>query len=457
MMRLSGSEATRRAVLKRAESRATRIAARLLATIVAAAILVAATAGAVAPAKSPVSPLAGLDAIYPELYAFYLDVHQHPELSLKEVRTAERLAAAMKRGGYEVTTGVGGTGVVGVLRNGTGPTVLLRAELDALPVIEDTGLPFASTVPGVMHACGHDIHMAALVGAATLLARSKNRWRGTVLLVGQPAEETAGGARAMLSDGLFTRFPKPSYAIAVHDDSNLPAGKVTWVAGYVMANVDSVDLTIFGKGGHGAHPEATVDPIVIASRTVLALQTIVARENNPLDPAVVTVGSIHGGAKHNIIPDEVRLQLTVRSYRPEVRAALLAAIARIAKGEAAAAGAPREPAIAVSEGQAATYNDPALTKRLAIALARQLGAENVIEGRPEMAAEDFGEFGAAAGAPSVQLRIGAVEPSRFEEARQSHTTLPSLHSSAFAPDWERTIRTGATVLMVAAMELLGRP
>ena len=260
----------------------------------------------------------------------------------------------------------------------------------------------------------------------------------------------------MLKDGLFTRFPKPDFAIALHDSASLPAGQIEYVPGYALANVDSVDITIFGRGGHGAYPHTTVDPIVIAARTIMALQTIVARENSPLDPAVVTVGSIHGGTKHNIIPDEVRLQLTVRSYKDDVRKRLLAAIARIAKAEAAGAGAPKEPEIAVTDGTPATYNDPALTRRIAAALSRSFGEKNVLEGEPVMGGEDFSEYGRA-GVPALIFWVGAVEPARFEKAKASGAPLPSLHSSEFAPDRRPTIRTGVSALTLAALELLGKP
>ncbi len=415
--------------------------------------------------KTPAA-VSGLDAAYPQLEALYLDLHQNPELSGKETKTAAKLAERLRSLGYQVTTGVGGTGVVGVLKNGTGPTVLLRTELDALPVEEKTGLAYASkatakdpsgkAVP-VMHACGHDVHMISWTGAATLLARSKDRWRGTVLMIAQPAEETVQGAQAMLADGLLSRFPKPDFAVAVHDKADLPAGKVGFVAGYVLANVDSVDVTLFGRGGHGAKPETTVDPIVMAARTVLALQQLVSREKDPLEPAVVTVGSIHGGFKHNIIPDQVHLQLTVRSYTAEVRKQLLDGIVRIAKAEAALSMAPREPEVRFSEPANATYNDPGVTHRLAAMLARELGQENVVEGKPEMIAEDFGEFGRAAGVPSVWLRVGAAEPARYEAAMKRGEPLPSLHSATFAPDRERTIRTGVSVLTLSALELLAKP
>jgi amidohydrolase len=412
------------------------------------------------------SPLDGLDQMYPQLDALYLDLHKSPELSMKEQRTSARMGDELRKLGYEVTAGVGGTGVVGILRNGKGPTVLLRTELDALPVEEKTGLPYASTATGVnpagqtvpvMHACGHDAHMAGWTGAAALLARSKDRWRGTVMMVGQPGEETVQGAKAMIGDGLFKRFPKPDFSVAVHDSSDLPAGKVYFVPGYGMAGVDSVDLTIFGRGGHGAKPNTTIDPVVIAARTVLAIQTLVSREKDPLEPAVVTVGSIHGGNRYNIIPDEVKLQMTVRSYKPEVRKLLLEGIERIAKAEAAAARAPKEPAIKFSEQQDPTFNDPAVTQRLAAAIAKQIGKENVQEARPEMVAEDFGEFGKAAGVPSVLLRVGAAEPAKYEASLKSGTPLPSLHSSGFAPDRERTIKTAATALTLSALELLGKP
>jgi hippurate hydrolase len=306
-----------------------------------------------------------------------------------------------------------------------------------------------------MHACGHDIHMAGWTGAAALLARHKDLWRGTVVMVGQPGEEVVQGARAMIADGLFKRFPKPDFALAVHDTSDEPAGKVLIVPGFGMASVDSVDVTIFGRGGHGAKPHTTVDPVVVAARTVLALQTLISREKDPLEPGVITVGSIHGGTKHNIIPDEVKLQITVRTYNPAVRKQLLEGIARIARAEAASANAPREPEVKVSEPQDATYNDPALAHRLEAALARRLGKANVVEGKPEMVAEDFGELGKAAGVPSVLIRVGAVEPRKHAAAIAAGTPLPSLHSATFAPDRERTIRTDSSVLVLATLELLG--
>ncbi|MFN2549432.1 MAG: amidohydrolase [Myxococcales bacterium] len=412
------------------------------------------------------APVAGVDQIYPHLDALYIDLHKNPELSSHEEKTAAKMADELRKLGYEVTTGVGGTGVVGVMKNGQGPTVLLRTELDALPIEEKTGLPYAShvtatdpngkTVP-VMHACGHDIHMSSWVGAATLLSQQKDRWRGTIVMVGQPAEETVKGAEGMIKDGLVKRFPRPDYCVAVHDSHDAPAGKVMVTPGYALANVDSVDVTLFGKSGHGAHPEATVDPIVIAAKTVLAWQTLVSREKDPFDPVVLTVGSIHGGTKYNIIPDSVALQITLRTYKPEVRKLMLEGIARIAKAESVAANSPKEPIVKVAESANATYNDPALSRRLLSMLGRELGEQNVSEWHPEMVAEDFSELCKAAGSPGVQLRIGAVEPSRFAQAQKSGEALPSLHSSGFAPDRERTIKTGVEVLTLSALELLAKP
>ena len=425
---------------------------------------IAAVLSIAASSLSAQTPL-GLDTLYPELEKLYIDLHQTPELSRQEVKTAAKLAERFRRLGYEVTENVGGTGVVAILRNGKGPTVLVREDMDALPVEERTGLPYASkvtatdengaTVP-VMHACGHDVHMTSLVGAATLLMQSKSRWRGTVVLVAQPAEERGGGAIGMIRDGLFTRFPKPDFAIGLHDSARLPAGKVSWVSGFACANVDSVDVTIFGRGGHGAYPHMTIDPIVIAARTVVALQTLVARENDPLDPAVITVGSFHGGTKHNIIPDEAKLQLTVRSYKDDVRKRLLAGIERVTKAEAAAAGAAKEPSVRVTEGTPAMYNDPGLTHRIAGVFERSFGKENVLEDQPVMGGEDFSEFGRA-GIPSLQFNLGAVEPAKYEAARKNGTPLPSLHSSEWAPNRETTLKMGTATLTTAALELLGKP
>ncbi|WNG48959.1 amidohydrolase [Archangium minus] len=437
----------------------------LLALVLAANTWAPGSARAATPAKAPSPVLQGLDGLYPELDALYRDLHQNPELSHQEEKTAAKLAERLRKLGFEVTEKVGGHGVVALLRNGKGPTVLLRTDMDALPVEEKTGLPYASQVKAkdetgqsvsVMHACGHDVHMTTWLGTATLLARSKDRWRGTLMMVGQPAEERGSGARQMLEDGLYKRFPKPDFAVAVHNSATAAAGTVEYVSGYALANVDSVDITLYGKGGHGAYPHTTVDPIVLAARTILSLQTIVSREKSPLEPAVVTVGSIHGGTKHNIIPDEVKLQLTVRSYKPEVRKQLLSAIERVVNAEATAASAPRKPEVAVTEGTPATYNDPELTKRLIGAVTRVLGAENIREAQPVMGGEDFSEYGLA-GVPAVLLWLGTVEPKRHAEAKAAGVTLPSLHSPLFAPDRERTLRTGVTTLTTSALELLGKP
>jgi hippurate hydrolase len=412
-----------------------------------------------APSKSQI------DAIYPQVESLYMDLHRNPELSLHEEKTAVKIADQLRRLGFEVTTGVGGTGVVGVLKNGAGPTVMIRAELDALPVLEKTGLPYASHVTTknddgvdvpVMHACGHDLHMAIGIGTARLLAENETSWRGTFIYVGQPAEERVMGAAAMLKDNLFTRFPRPDYAITLHDTPDLPAGKVGYTSGYELANSDALDVTIFGRGGHGARPQLTVDPIVIAARTILAWQTIVSRELDARDPAVITVGSFHGGTKHNIIPDEVHLQLTVRSYKDEVRKHLLESIGRIAKAEAEAAGAGKPPLLQIVESTKAVYNDPALTQRIAATLQQTLGAANVEEMLPIMASDDFSEYGHA-GVPAVDFWLGAVEPARFEAAKRSGEILPGLHSALFAPDRGPSLRTGIEAESAAVLALLGNP
>jgi hippurate hydrolase len=409
--------------------------------------------------------LQDLEGLYPELDALYRDLHQTPELSMQEEKTAAKLAAKLRALGFEVTQKVGGHGVVGILRNGPGPTVMVRTDLDALPVEEKTGLPYSSkvtakdhegkTVP-VMHACGHDMHMSVWTGVATLLAKSKAHWKGTVMMVGQPAEELGQGAATMLKAGLFKRFPKPDFALAVHNSSTAASGTVEYVPGFALASVDSVDVTLYGKGGHGAYPHTTVDPVLLAARYVVSLQTIVSRERNPLEPAVVTVGSIHAGTKHNIIPDEAKLQITVRTYKPEVRAQILAAIERIAKGESLAAGSPRPPEVKITEGTPATYNDPELTRRVVGAVGRVLGTQNVKEASPVMGGEDFSEYGRA-GVPAALLWIGTVDPAKHQEAQKAGATLPSLHSPVFAPDRERTLRTGVTALTTAALEVLGQP
>ena len=423
-----------------------------------AALFIAAAAGA----QGTGTVTAEVQAAYPRAEALYIELHKAPEISFREKETSARLAKELREAGYEVTTEVGRTGIVGVLRNGAGPTVMLRTELDALPVTEATGLAFASTVRtkddggtevGVMHACGHDIHMAAWISTARIMAGTRNQWKGTLLLVGQPAEEIVAGARAMLEDGLFTRFPKPDYALAIHDDAQRPAGEIGFHAGPIFSNSDALTIRIFGRGGHGARPETTVDPVVIAARTVLSLQTIVSREVSPFDPAVITVGTIHGGTKYNIIPDEVTIQLSVRSFTKPVREHLMSAIARIVKAEAAGAGAPREPLIERTGGTDALVNDSALTTRISGALLRELGPRQVKATQPEMVSEDFSAY-RAAGVPTLMLRIGAAERTKYDAAMKSGTGLPSLHSSQFAPDREPTIKAAIAAEVLALRELM---
>ncbi|MBI3940208.1 MAG: amidohydrolase [Acidobacteria bacterium] len=406
----------------------------------------------------------------------YRSLHTNPELSYGEEKTAALLARELRSSGYTVTEKVGkfsqpglqAFGLVALMKNGEGPTVMVRTDMDALPVEEKTNLPYASRVRArnemgeevsVMHACGHDVHMTSFLGAAKALSQMKDRWRGTLMLVGQPAEERGAGARAMLDDGLYARFGKPDYAVALHDDASLEAGKVGVCEGYALASVDSVDIAVRGVGGHGAYPHTTKDPVVLASELVVALQTIVSRENSPLDPGVVTVGSIHGGSKHNVIPDEVHLQLTVRSYKEEVRRRMLASIERIARGLALAAGIPpdRAPLVRVGEATPATYNNPELTRRLGAALKNALGPDSVVARDPVMGGEDFGRFSLQGQIPVSLIWLGAVDPQRVEQSRKQGIPLPSLHSSEFAPLAEPTLRTGVKALTSMALELFRKP
>ena len=406
-----------------------------------------------------------VDALYPDLDAIYVQLHQHPELSGREEKTAALLGARLQKLGFAVTQKVGGFGLVAVLKNGAGPTVLVRTDLDALPVEEKTGLPYASTQTGLgddgqkvglMHACGHDVHMTVWLGAATRLAKDLTAWHGTLVFVGQPAEEKGTGAKAMLADGLLTRFPKPDVAIALHDTNNLPSGSIGWVKGFALANVDTVEVTLYGRGGHAAYPDNSVDPIVLAAKTVLSLQTLVSREVSPLDPAVVTVGSIHGGTKSNIIPDEVKLQLSVRSYRAEVRKALRDGIIRIARAESVAARSPKEPLITIDEGPMAVFNDPDTVARVTAALGLTLGEANVVETERVMGAEDFGELSRSGGFPGVMLWLGAADPAKFAAAKAKGEALPAMHSALFAPDKERTLKTGVTALTAAVIALANK-
>ena len=409
------------------------------------------------------SSASDVDAIYPDIETLYKDLHRNPELAFQETQTVAKLSARLKALGFEVTTGVGKTGIVAIMKNGAGPTVMLRTELDALPVAEKTGLPFASIVTTknaagqlvpVMHACGHDIHMSAWAGTARIMAEHKDRWRGTLMLVGQPAEETLSGAAAMLEDGLFKRFPRPDFALSLHDDDTMPSGTIGYHAGLFRAMSDRVEITVYGRGGHAAMPHNTIDPVVLASRIVLSLQTIVSRENNPAEPIVITVGSIHGGTQGNIIPDEVKLELSVRTLTPQVRTRTLAAIRRIAKGEADAAGAPREPLVtAPAVTPLPVVNDSALISRLAGALKRELGDQHVVEMPAKMTSEDFAFYGAA-GVPSALLHIGAVNPVQLEDARKTGIPVPAPHSPEWAPEYEPTIKGAIRAEVTALLELL---
>lgn len=409
-----------------------------------------------------------LAAGMPQLMELYRDLHEHPELSLQEFRTSAKLAAIARELGFEVTEGIGGTGVVAVIRNGAGPTVMIRADMDALPVVEQTGLPYASKqvgVPasgietGIMHACGHDTHMTGWVGAAQLLVAHKDKWQGTLVMILQPAEEAGNGAYRMLADGLFARFPRPDYAIAFHDAAQFPAGMIGYTPGYALANVDAVDIEIPGIGGHGAYPHTTKDPIVLASAIVMKLQTLVSRETNPTDSAVVTVGSFHAGAKHNIIPDKAHLQITVRSYSDESRKLLLDGIARIARGEAVAAGMPEDkmPVVTVDPTYTpSTYNDPGFTGRIASLFADRFGEQRVVQVPPVMGGEDFSEYRRAAPdqVQSLIFWVGGVSEPEWKRAQAGEISLPSLHSPFWAPDAEKVIATGAEALAAAAMDLM---
>lgn len=409
-----------------------------------------------------------VDKELPSLVTLYQELHADPELSLQEEKTAARIAKELRAAGLEVTEKVGGHGVVGVLKNGPGPVLLLRTDLDGLPVKEQTGAPYASTkvtpdLTGqpqpVMHACGHDIHMASFIGAARTLVALKDQWKGTLVMIGQPAEERVMGARLMLRAGLYSRFPKPDKALALHCASDMAHGTVGLVPGHALANVDSVDIVVRGLGSHGSMPHLGKDPVVLAAQIVLALQTIVSREVKPGDPAVVTVGSIHGGAKHNIIPDEVRLQLTLRSYRAETRVHLIESIKRITRAMAEAAGMPPEkmPEVIVSEESAsALYNQPEFAEAVRKSLEKELGKEQVIPREPSMGAEDFSEFGMTADkVPLCMFWLGTLPPEKVREAKEQGKNPPSLHSPFFKPEPAPTIRTGVRALTAAALDVLG--
>ena len=406
----------------------------------------------------------------PDLIALYRDLHANPELSMQEVRTPRLLAPQMRELGFEVTEGVGETGVVSVMENGLGPVLMLRADMDGLPVVEQTGLPYASKVhgkarsgveTGVMHACGHDTHMTAFIGAARRLAAMKDQWSGTLVMVLQPGEETGEGARAMLDDGLFTRFPKPKYALAFHDAAMLPAGIIGVTSGYALANVDSVDINVQGVGGHGAYPHTTRDAIVLGSRIVTTLQTLVSREIDPQDPAVVTVGSFQGGAKHNIIPDEAKLQLTVRSYKPEVRQRLLRGIERIVRGESIAAGVPddrmSDVTIRENEYTPATFNTETLSAHALSLFTQHFGRDRVVSTPAVMAGEDFGRYRLAdPDIESLIFWVGGTPQDQWDAAGGDHHKLPSLHSPFWAPDAEAVISTATEALTIVSLDLLAK-
>ena len=424
------------------------------------------------------TPQSLADAELPSLLGIYKDIHSHPELSGYEERTASLVAKELRAAGCQVTEHLGkyenskhkAYGVVGVMKSGNGPMVLVRTDMDALPVEEETGLPYASKLVAkndegkdvhVMHACGHDAHIAAFIGTARSLGKLKDQWHGTIVFVAQPAEEIGTGARALLKDGLYDRFGKPNFALGFHDKADLEAGHIGVTEGYTSANVDSVDVTVRGVGGHGGYPHKIKDPIVLAAEIINAWQTIVSRENNPLDPVVLTVGSIHGGTKHNIIPDEVKMQITVRTYKPKVRERVLADIDRIAKGCAAAAGIPAELAPIVSVPKdlvaLATYNNPELTKRLVAVWKKSLGDENVEIVDPTMGGDDFSEYSLPDHSiPAVYFHFGAVDPAKIAESKQTGKELPTLHSSKFAPVPDPTIRTAIIGMTTAVLDLMKR-
>ncbi len=427
---------------------------------IAALLLLQASAASLS-AVEPGEVKAWVSDNLPGVMEDYVYLHQNPEVSFEEEQTAQYVGGKWREAGFEVTQNVGGFGVVAVLKNGSGPTVMLRTDLDALPVTEATGLPFASkqtvttasgAVSGVMHACGHDIHMSNLIGVARFMASHKDDWSGTLMLVGQPAEERGAGARAMLADGLFDRFPRPDYAMALHCESATAAGTVAVSPGYSMANVDSVDITVKGKGGHGSAPETAIDPIVQAAELVMAMQTIVSREVKPSEAAVVTVGAINGGTKHNIIGDTCHLQITVRSYTQEVRTLVLAAIKRKALAIADSYAAPK-PDIKLSEGTPALRNDDNLTAAAQESFRKAIGSQNVKPMAPVMGGEDFSQFGLA-GVPIVMYRLGVISSERLARLKEAGQNPPSLHSAYFYPDAAQALPIGMQTMITATVDLM---
>lgn len=399
--------------------------------------------------------------------AMYKEMHRSPELSLQEEKSAARIAKRLRELGFDVKTGIGGHGVVGLMKNGSGPTVMIRGDMDALPIVEETGLPYASQVRveredgstvGVMHACGHDVHQTCLVASAETLVKLRDSWQGTLMILAQPAEEIGAGARMMIEDDVFKKSVTPDFCLALHVSSAEPAGVVAYTSGWALANVDSVDITVFGRGGHGSRPNETVDPIVAASHVVLALQTIVSRRLDPTEPGVVTVGSIHAGSKHNIIPNEAKLQLTVRSYGEETRSLLLESIKQITRDTCKALGCERAPEVVIRDHEftPSTYNDPGLAERAGKIIAGVIGTEKVKQTKPVMGGEDFGRYAATLDVPGFIFWLGSVPQARYEASqRAGGEPLPSIHSSKYYPDPEPTIRTGVRCMTAVALDLFG--
>lgn len=431
-----------------------------------AASLVAATCLAFAPAHAT-DLQKSVAQDYPYLFSLYKHLHTHPELSFKEVETAKRIGDELELAGFAVTRQFGGEGLVAVMKNGEGPTLLIRSDMDALPVAEQSGVPYPSTVKSieqtgqevsVMHACGHDVHMSVLVGTARRMEALRSEWSGTLILIGQPAEERGAGAKLMLKAGLFEKFPRPDFNLALHVSPTLAAGKMGFVSGYGFANVDSVDIFVKGIGGHGAYPHMTKDPVVLASQIVLALQTLVSREMSPLDSGVVTVGAFNAGAKHNVISDGAHLQLTVRTYSDEVRTHLLDGIKRIALGQAKSFGMPEShmPEVTIKdEYTPSLYNHPDLTARMKQAIAGEIGEANVVDENPVMGGEDFARYGRQEPKiPSLMMRLGSISAEKIKAAQNGGPALPSLHSSRYAPLPETTITTGVASMTAAALDIL---
>lgn len=409
----------------------------------------------------------------PNLVATYKGLHTHPELSHHEEHTSALLAAELRKAGYSVTERVGkypdgsqAYGVVAILQNGPGRRLLIRTDLDALPVTEETGLDYASQVRtkndsgqdvGVMHACGHDIHITTMIGTARALAALKKQWHGTVMLIGQPAEEVVDGAHAMLADHLYERFGTPDEAIALHDTNTRAAGTVSVTSGAALAGMTSIDVVLRGVGGHGARPQEGKDPVVMAGEFIVQAQTIVSRQQNPRDPTVVTIGDVHGGAKRNVIPEEVKLELSARAFNDKAMQIIIDGVKRTAQGVALSAGVPadRAPIVTLAESTPVTYNDPALTARVKTALVAALGAQNVFDEDPIMVSEDFGQFGLEGHKiPTVMFWLGAMNSARFASAQADGKLLPGLHTARFQPDPEPTLRTGVTAMTSVAIDLL---